>query len=288
MADNTLLLTDLEAVENLPTLPVVIRQILSLIGNPRSNMGQIAEIISKDPSISGRVVRLVNSAFYGMRGRTNTIQKAVVILGVNTVKNITLGASVIKTFENDPGPFVAVRSKFWTHSFAVAQASKLLAQKLKYAEPDDYFIAGLLHDIGVLIMDQFFHNRFIEVFKRSSMNKEGLTESELVVTGSNHCVIGEFIAQKWKIPPFMAHVMRYHHSPLALPMEAAADADKINVVHVTDALVRSLNIANFWNNWEAPPVPQVMSKIGLPKKEMDDLFFQVKSDVQALMREWGL
>ena len=129
--DKTDVLKKLDLVENLPTLPVIVRQIQKLIENPNSNMSQIALIITRDQSIAARVVRLVNSAFYGLGNKISSIQQAIMLLGLNTVKNLVIGVSVVKTFEGAHSASIFDREKFWLHSFACATGREANCKKTK-------------------------------------------------------------------------------------------------------------------------------------------------------------
>ena len=125
----------LRAIERLPTLPIVAQQILTLTSNPRSNMSQISTIISRDQSIAAQVIRVVNSAYYGLRTQAGSIQHAIVILGLNTVKNLVAGVSVIKTFGDSAKASIFDRERFWLHSFGCARVAKLIAEKTGRQNP---------------------------------------------------------------------------------------------------------------------------------------------------------
>jgi len=282
------ILEQLEGIEQLPTLPVVARQIQKLIAHPNSSMMQIAQVISRDQAVSSRVIRLVNSAFYGLRGRVSSVQQAIVILGLNTVKNLTLGVSVVKAFEGNSNASIFDREQFWIHSFATAMGAKLMAEQLKLREPEDYFLAGLLHDVGILVLDQFFHAEFVEILKQALLSKVEYPEAEKKAIGTNHAEVGEYLARRWQIPGFLGDCMRNHHQPLLACPEDPDSQYKIFLVHIADGLSRKKGLGRFVSNWNTGFEPETLSKTGLSEAQTDLIFDKVGIEVKNLMREWGL
>jgi len=282
--DKTDVLKKLDLVENLPTLPVIVQQIQKLIENPNSNMSQIALIITRDQSIAARVVRLVNSAFYGLGNKISSIQQAIMLLGLNTVKNLVIGVSVVKTFEGAHNASIFDREKFWLHSFACATGARLIARKLG-REPEDYFMAGLLHDIGILVLDQFFHEEFIEIVQQTLRTNKELTDVETSVLGITHCEIGGFMAAKWRIPEYLSLAIRHHHKPLLFELETEDFRFITAAVHIADT-----NACNRGNN---PGFPctftlhgPALRLTGLKSNEIDDIFIHVETDIKQVMSDW--
>jgi HD-like signal output (HDOD) protein len=283
--DKTDVLKKLDLVENLPTLPVIVQQIQKLIENPNSNMSQIALIITRDQSIAARVVRLVNSAFYGLGNKISSIQQAIMLLGLNTVKNLVIGVSVVKTFEGARNASIFDREKFWLHSFACATGARLIARKLGREEPEDYFMAGLLHDIGILVLDQFFHEEFIEIVQRTLRTNNELTDVETSVLGITHCEIGGFMAAKWRIPEYLSLAIRHHHKPLLFELETEDFRFITAAVHIADT-----NACNRGNNPGFPCTftlhEPTLRLTGLKSNEIDDIFIHVESDIKQVMSDW--
>jgi HD-like signal output (HDOD) protein len=285
--DKADILKKLDMVENLPTLPVIVQQVQKLIENPNSNMSQIAMIITRDQSIAARIVRLVNSAFYGLGNKISSIQQAIMLLGLNTVKNLVIGVSVVKTFEGARSATFFDREKFWLHSFACATGARLIAKKLDRDEPEDFFMAGLLHDIGILVLDQFFHDEFITVVQQTVRTKMELTEVEKAVLGVTHCEIGEFMAVKWRIPEYLALAIRHHHQPMLSELETENFRFIAAAVHIADA--------NACNRGSNPGFPctftihgPALQLTGLNNDDIDDIFTQVETETKQVMSDWGV
>lgn len=281
-------LAELATIENLPTLPVVTRQVMALVGNPRSSMAQIAAVIAKDQAISARVVRLVNSAFYGMREHVGSIQHAIVVLGLNTVKNLMVGVSMIKTFEDKGGTSIFDRNQFWMHTFGCARTARLIAEKTRRPEPEDFFLAGLLHDIGILIQDQFFHSDFTEVLKSVAHDHIDLPDAERAVFGLSHAEVGAVLARRWQIPEGLVNAIRFHHTPDSTEKDACANSDMIAVVHVADAVTLGAGIGNFIENRTPHAQSGALARASIGSDVLDGIVEQVRREIKDLMKEWGL
>lgn len=277
-----------EEIESLPTLPVIVQQIQKLIVNPKSNMSQIAQVIENDQAISARVIRLVNSAFYGMRERISSIQRAIVILGLNTVKNIVIGVSIVKTFNDSIETTFFEREKFWLHTLSTAMGSKLIAQHLHKPEPEDYFLAGLLHDIGLLIIDQFFHKEFAQIIQDSQKNKAEYLVSEQKVLGLSHGEVGEILARKWNMPEFIIDSIRYHHLPTSITKDAEANRDKVAIVHLADAKSLKTESGNFLESLNPQYSQPAFYYLRINEKLLDEIYLTVEKDVKELAKEWGI
>ena len=282
------LIDTLNQIEKLPTLPVVAQQILKLISSRNSSMTQVAEVITRDQAIAARVIRLTNSAFYGLRSRITSIQHAIVILGLNTVKNLVLGVSVVKTFEDSARASVFNREQFWLHTFGTAMGAKLMAKHLQRPNDEDYFLAGLLHDIGILAIDQFLHQEFVEILKRSLKDNADFLTSEMDVLSMSHGGVGGFIAEKWNIPDFLIHTIKYHHTPVSFPSEVEASCDYISVVHVADAMSRKTGVGKFVENFHPLLNEKIFDALCIPQLNVEEIFEQVKQETKVLMKEWGL
>ena len=284
-----MLLCELEKIENLPTLPVIVQQIQKLIASPNSNMIQIASIIAKDQAIAARVIRLINSAFYGMGGKVTSIQQAIVLLGLNTVKNLVLGVSVVKMFEDAAGnASLFDREKFWMHTFACALGAKMIAKRINMREPEDFFLAGLLHDIGILVLDQFFHREFIGVMQDAAERKIDYVKAEQDNLGLTHAEIGEYMGRKWKIPEMLVHSIRYHHQPLFTQAELAGSMQVIAAVHVSDVVAVNRGLDMGYRNGTKSCEDQALKYLGLSMSEIDLVFDDVEKEIKSVVAEWGV
>lgn len=278
----------LNTIDNLPTLPIVAQQILKLISSPHSNMRQIAGVITKDQAITTKVIKLTNSAFYGFRRQISSIEHAIVILGLNTVKNLVLGVSVVKTFEDNARTSIFDREQFWLHAFSTALGARLIAGYLGKENIEDYFIAGLLHDIGILAIDQFLHDAFLEILNRSREEGADFFKTEQDVLGIHHGDVGAFLGEKWKLPAFLISTMQYHHSPSMVPSEVGEEKEKIAIVHIADVKSREIGLGKFINNFHSTYDSTIFKRVSPPESELTEIGRQVQQETNSLIKEWGL
>src|SRR3989339_317226 len=203
-----------EKVTGLPTLPRVIQEITNLMQNPRTSAEEVGRAITMDQSLASKVLRLVNSAFYGFPGRINTITHAIVILGFNTVKNIVLTASVFDKLGGMGHKDEFDLEKFWLHSIATGVISKEIAKKVNFRYYEESFLAGVLHDIGKIILFKFLPDEFSQVIARQKQEQCLFLDAEKKALDLTHNEIGNWLAQRWNLPEDLRAAILYHHSPM--------------------------------------------------------------------------
>ncbi len=202
----------LDAISDIPTLPEIALKVNGLLQDEDISIRKLGGIIEKDQAIVIKILRLVNSSFYQFKSKIESIPRAMVVLGLNTISNAVLSVSVINVFpdtESDNGLDI---KEFWRHSIAVAVVSKHLGTKTLLESPDECFIAGLLHDIGKVVLAQHFVDLFAQI--STLIEEEGLTflEAERKVAPVNHAQIGGHLAQRWQLPGALADAIKYHHA----------------------------------------------------------------------------
>ncbi len=206
------ILRKLESITDLPTIPVYISRILHKIDQDDANATALAKLIETDQSLTARVLRVANSPFYGFSRKISTIDLAVVVLGSNSIKEIVLSLVVQKFFTKiNPNLFDA--PAFWEYSVFCGSASRLMARKLKYKLAGEAFVAGLMHDIGILIIVEYFPNEFRTIRELIDNLELNLSEAEEKVLGTNHSEVGAWLARKWNLPDKLIFAIRNHHVP---------------------------------------------------------------------------
>jgi len=225
----------LGAIKDLPTLPVVFRQVSAMIESNETDLKKIADVIMTDTALAVRILRLVNSAFYGLRNRVTSLQHAVVALGLRAVYNLMLGLTVVKMFKNGKS-FHFDPEMLWMHSFGCALLSEKIALAVKYPFPDECFIAGLLHDMGRLVFDQYLHADCEEACRRSAVPGNSLMDSERTVLGFDHTQAGAWLARRMIIPDSFVSVIRYHHEPSKLPANQSAYSDIVRITATSNRI----------------------------------------------------
>lgn len=205
-------------IHNLPTPPIVFHQIQKVINDPNSSAQQVAAVLAEDPAMSVKVLKLVNSAFYALSREIVSVKQAVQLVGMEAVKNLVLSASVLEMFKGD-NIDQEYQESFWRHSLATGFCCRLLSRKVKsrgIVDPDTAFSAGLLHDVGKLVISCFLPEEFnaLRVVREASPNKADL-ELEAQVLGYTHDQVGGVLAAQWKLPQRLANAITCHHNPQA-------------------------------------------------------------------------
>ncbi len=229
----------LNGISQLPTLPEVVNRILALVENPKTCAEDVNRIIRLDQSLTARVLKIVNSSFYGFPRQVSTVTQAVVILGFNAVKSLALSASVVNLFKNEGTEEFDVR-KFWEHSICSGVFANMAGRRINYPLPEECLIAGILHGIGKLVLDQYLHDRYGEAIRRAKKEKKTLMSIEHDMFGVDHCQVGVILAEKWKLPVHLADAIRFYPAPGG----ATVNPTLVSLVHLGDYIARKKRCGN--------------------------------------------
>lgn len=210
VADAATLDALVERITGISTLPQIALRVMEAAQNPEATAADLKVLVESDPALSARVLRSVNSAANGLRMKITNVQQAISYLGFNQIRNLAITASVGEIFrvEEPTGPYR--RMNLWRHMVSVGVCARLVASRLALPNFDDAFLAGLLHDIGIILEDQHAHDKFKNVI-RNLQNDLTLAQIEQVFLGFDHTTLGERIAEKWQFPPGVRNVIRFHH-----------------------------------------------------------------------------
>jgi HD-like signal output (HDOD) protein len=263
----------LKEISHIATLPEVTLRIIELVEDPSSTAQDLHEVISNDPALSTRILKVVNSSFYGLPGQIASINRAIVMLGLNAVKNIAIAASLAKLFRGgELTPFFSAKD-LWEHSNATAIACKLISDKLGMGLADEAYLAGLIHDIGIMVEMQYDRSDLIDAIDRCEPNIDGvpkrsLIETEEEVFGANHMDFGLGLCKKWKFPNHFGAAAGYHHRPL----EAAQESQKIvGIVHVADIMASRIEYGFKLDLPNAQFQKEVLELLGLTNEVIAEL-----------------
>lgn len=222
---------------NLVSSPETYARLDALICDPDSSIEDMAFVINTDPSLVSRLLKIVNSSYYGLPSKIDTISRAVTIVGIRELRALVLATSVICSFRGIPASLVNM-DKFWRHSLACAIAARLIAEETKQPEPEQFFIAGLLHNIGSLVLYQSLPEMALEAMRSASDSSESLYEAETRLIGFHHGEVGAVLIENWGLPDKLACVARYQQYPLHAPDHKQLVA----TVYVASALVDSVQL----------------------------------------------
>ncbi len=200
-----------DRIDEISTLPQVAMRVMQVANDESSAAADLKAAMESDAALSARVLRCVNSSAYAVRQEITNLQQAVAYLGMKQIRNLAITASVSELFKEDDmiGPYR--RRELWRHLVSVAICSRMIAGRLRLANPEDVFLAGLLHDIGIILEDQHAHDAFYKVVQ-SLREGRSLPAAERDVFGFDHTALGEKVSQRWGFPDAIAATVRYHHA----------------------------------------------------------------------------
>ncbi len=254
----------LSRVKDIPSLPDAVIKALKMLNNPKSNAADVAAVLSRDEGLTVRILKLANSAYYGLPRQVTNLSEAVAILGYKTVKSIVLAASVYTYINKKFDGYALQRGDLWRHSLSVAVVSRLLAMKVKYHDPEEAFIAGMIHDIGKIVLNEYVKFGFSIIVRMVEEENVPFMEAERKVLGFDHAEIGAKIIEQWGLPQQFAAVAHYHHEP-----EKAPDEYKqlVNIVHVANSVVLMLGIGVGSDGLLYPVSEEALSSLGIESIE---------------------
>ncbi|HSV95400.1 MAG TPA: HDOD domain-containing protein [Spirochaetota bacterium] len=241
-----------ESIDRMPTLSPVIHKITEVANNVKSSAQDLTDVIQLDPVLTAKVIRMVNSAYFGLPQEIKSLKQAVVMLGLNTIKNVALSSAFLGKVNLKANTSLNGRD-FWKHSLGVGVATKLIARKMNIDQKvlEEYFIAGLIHDIGKVLINNFFPDEMNRVLEEAAKRLEPITDIERNIFGLTHEEVGIAIGKKWRFASSLLHAVGRHHQPV---VEGGSALFSMTVC-VADTFVKSLEIG-FSGNYRIEPVPE--------------------------------
>ena len=209
---NDQLLARIRQCPTLPSLPSIALEVLDLAQREEVDIAEIARIISKDPALSSKILRTVNSSFYGRSQSVSQVSQALVILGLQSVKTLVLGFSLVSNLKKAGQGKGFNHLDYWRRSIYAATAGKTLAARAQMVQAEECFLAALLQDIGMLVLDQVLKDEYGHIYEKAATHRQ-LTMIEKQILGMTHADVTGFLAEQWKLPPLLAMPMRHHHDP---------------------------------------------------------------------------
>ena len=225
-------------VRNLPPMPATAIELLRLLDDPETDASRIVETLQYDPAVTVAVLRLCNSAAMGVAQNVSSLQQAVVLLGMDRVVELVLAVQMRGFLGAEQEGYGMEADALWRHSIAVALACGLVDDRVPKPLRSTLFTAGLLHDIGKLVLDRFVGASYDEIHRRVRDQGIAFLDAEREVLGYDHCIVGAALARHWKVPDAIVEPIRLHHTPdLSNPPDPLVD-----LVHVADALCMTVGL----------------------------------------------
>ncbi|MFH1673515.1 MAG: HDOD domain-containing protein [Pseudomonadota bacterium] len=219
-------------IDKLKPISEIARQVISRIEYSSCDIHELEKYILKDQALTANVLKICNSSYYGLQKRISSISRAVLLLGLRTLKNIVLTASMYKLYEDRIDGYSSEKGDLFKHSVCCGMVAELIARQKKFEEPEVAFTAGLLHDIGKVILDQYVFERFNLIMYMVINNKKSFVAAEKKLLGYDHAEAGGLVAEEWNLPPILLEAISFHH----LPEKAKENPEIVSAVHIADSI----------------------------------------------------
>jgi HD-like signal output (HDOD) protein len=216
-----------EKIDNLPTLPVVAQEILNITNDLTLSIDKLINIVGRDPAIMAKILSVANSAFFRISDRTTTLHDAMMRIGLNNVKSIAIGISLLTLLSD--GKKTSDYARLFNHSLFVGLAARSIARNLKMSIAEDIMMEGLLHDLGYLVLNKYFPDMYKQLLKNLE-NEKSILDAERDIIHHTHADIGFWLADKWNLPYTILDTTLYHHTPSL----AKRNEKHVGIVHIAD------------------------------------------------------
>jgi putative nucleotidyltransferase with HDIG domain len=259
-------------VENIPSLPMIVQDILQVTEDPKSGVKDVQEVVERDQSCAVKLLKLSNSAYYGFSRQITTVKQAIVIIGLEGVKSAAMSLSMAGCFKEGARDQQQVLSDLWAHSMATATAAQMLAKKSKATSEAVAYCAGLTHDFGKVILAGHFGVRYLEMFRQAREEKVPITLLEQSEFGVDHETVANWIAEAWDLPDEIREIAKSHHSGFRVDQTNKG----ILLVGIADALAYAAKVGHGGNG--RPPVldGQFLKLIGLDSTVGNEVVVEIK------------
>lgn len=254
----------------------VLREIETALASPQCNLNSIGDAIQKDPDLTARLLRLANSPFFGFANRLSTVAEAVSLLGIQQIQDMIVASSVLEQFKGVPDNLVN-KDSFWRHSLAVGLTARLLAMERRLPKPDKFFVAGLLHDVGRLVLMLQAPESAKAIFELYQREKILLRDAEKKILGFDHQQIAAELLQSWSYPAALVQAVAFHHTP-----DSSVAKLEASVVHIADHLVNAMGIGSSGEQFVSPLDDKAWAVLGLSPEILSRLIEAVDEQILAV------
>lgn len=273
-------LTDdiLESINRLPPFPVVIQKTIQLIDDPTSSAQDVVDVIQYDQSITASVLKVCNSAYFGLRRTIHSLKEALVMIGFNQLLEIILGQESLHLLYASYQGYDLGEGELWRHSVSAALLSKIISQRLNRGVTPTHFTAALLHDIGKVAMNKFVKDYFVEIEKLVENQRLSFLEAEREILGIDHAELGGRITEQWNFPKSIVSAIRYHHTPFLAP----EDHEIVQLVYLSDLVAILTGIGGGADGLSYHGYKEVMQQSGLREKDIEGFIVQLNEQFELV------
>lgn len=271
-----------QLISGIPTLGScggVLSEIEGVLDDPDSTLTDVGTVIEKDPDLTARLLKLGNSSFFGFPSRMETVSETISLIGIQQVQDLISVSVVVEIFEGVDEELVSM-SSFWKHSLACGLAARQLAIVRRVPKPEKFFVAGLLHDIGRMVLFSRAPEQSRRVFAAYLSDTSLLRDAEQKVLGYDHAEIGEALLKVWNYPANLFNTVRYHHHP----MSAGPYQLEASLVHVADHLVNAMQHGSSGEKWIPPLQNKAWERLNLPVEILESIVDTVENQIADVER----
>lgn len=256
---------ELKEIKNLPTLPGIVIKLTKMAEDPDTTTEQMGKLISKDHILAAKLLKLVNSAFYGFPQRISSISSAIILLGFNVIKSLIISASIFEVMEDQD-------VELWEHSLGCAVACSVMATRLGISDPEEVSTAGLIHDIGKVAIKMELADVYQVLRDTVEERQVSLYFAENEVLGLNHSEVGGWLAKKWNLPGKLVEPIACHHDPRKAKTEQLASA----VVHFGDIIIRGMGYGHGRDVWVPPLSKRAWRLLDFSPEDLDQIIDEIE------------
>jgi putative nucleotidyltransferase with HDIG domain len=276
------IVSEISRIEEISTLPQVMQEVLAAVMDESTSAQDLAREISSDPALTGKILKIANSAFYGFHRRISSMAQAIVILGYREIRSIAVTLSISDMFRTRHSRSGLDRMKLWEHSIATAILADCIRERC-CPDADGAFVCGLLHDMGIFVFDQYFSDEWAPVYIQCiQQGDRPLVELEQEILGLSHAKVGYLLAERWNLPAEVSQAIAYHHIAPEPQTSSLLEA----VVYVANAMVKQWGIGFSGDSVEWPVTDGVREMLRMSEEQMpkiEALFLRQMNSLNALV-----
>jgi len=267
-------------IDRMPSLSTTVTKVLEVCNTPNTSANDLNRVIALDPVLTGQVLKMINSAYYSLPNQISSLARAIIMLGLNTVKNLALSTAVIGTLGKQDSFKSLPMDSFWAHSICVGVTAKLLAgiKNVPVSEREEYFVAGMLHDLGKIPLNNCFAETYVQALQLAELEQSSLLRSESLIVGIDHGAAGLMIGKKWQLNDTIVEALCFHHSP------AKSSENNRQIVSAVALANLYANLFEFGSAGDLFPegqhIQEALDLMDMKWDDMKDLHVTVKSEIE--------
>ena len=267
-------------IGKMPSLSTTVIKVLETCNDPKASASDLKRVVSLDPVLTGQVLKLINSAYYSLAIPITSLARAIIMLGVNTVKNLALSFAILKNIGGSGSDHAFTTDEFWTHCLCVGVVAKLLAAAIGFSptQREEFFVAGLLHDLGKVPLNTQFPQDYCRISEMTKTDQLALHQGEERFLGIDHGTVGNMIAKKWNLGMALKESLSHHHNLDAI---SADHRDFVFVVSLANQYTIQLNIGTAGDRYaDAELISYLIEQVGVDWETLNDMRETVLSEIE--------